>query len=173
MFPLIFKSNMLKLHLLRMGWRNFFPVVLLCVGFWFWQEIGSGFTYLCTQSTIQLQCCVSFLVLAGNSFCCYVRTQCTIQLCDCVSFLVVVGNSSQNENMSFLQKDLIGLLCYDPLANVCISQDLTLFYSVSFFFLFLLYHADPQVEVQIRILLKDKYKKLSQNVNTGNHTLIS
>ncbi len=40
----------------------------------------------CTQNTIQLWCCVSFLVLAGNSFWCYVRTQCTIQLCSCVSF---------------------------------------------------------------------------------------
>ncbi len=40
------------------------------------------------------------------------------QLCGCVSFLVVAGNSSQNENM-FLQKNLIGLLYYDPLAGVC------------------------------------------------------
>jgi hypothetical protein len=59
----------------------------------------------------------------------------TIPLCGFVSFLVVVGNSSQNENM-FLQKNLIGLLYYDPLADVCISQDLTLFYSVSFFFVY-------------------------------------
>ncbi len=56
-------------------------------------------------------------------------------MCGCVSFLVVAGNSSQNENM-FLQKNLIGLLCYDPLGDVCISQDLTLFYSVSFFFVY-------------------------------------
>ncbi len=42
--------------------------------------------------------CVSFLVLAGNSFWCHVRTWCTKQLCGCVSFLVVEGNSSQNEN---------------------------------------------------------------------------
>ncbi len=47
-----------RIHLLRVGWRNFFPVV--CVSFWFWREIGFGFTYLCTQSTIQLWCCVSF-----------------------------------------------------------------------------------------------------------------
>ena len=30
--------------------------------------------YLCTYSTIQLWCCVSFLVLVGNSFWCYVCT---------------------------------------------------------------------------------------------------
>ncbi len=34
----------------------------------FWWEIGFSFTYLCIQSTIQLWCCVSFLVLMGNSF---------------------------------------------------------------------------------------------------------
>ncbi len=46
---------------------------------------------------------------------------CTIPLCGCVSFLVVAGNkNSQNEN-TFLQKNLIGLLYYDLLADVCIS----------------------------------------------------
>jgi hypothetical protein len=32
--------------LLRLGWRNFFPVVLLCQFFGFWREIGFGVTYL-------------------------------------------------------------------------------------------------------------------------------
>jgi hypothetical protein len=59
--------------------------------FWFWREIVFGVTYIL----------------------------CTIQLCGCVSFLVVVGNSSLNENR-FLQKNLNGLLYYDPLADVCI-----------------------------------------------------
>ncbi len=81
------------------GLEELFFQLCCCVSFWFWQEIGFGFTYLCTQSTIQLWCCfcVSFLVLAGNSFWCHVGTWCKIQLCGCVSFLVVVGNSSQNE----------------------------------------------------------------------------
>ncbi len=71
-----------------MGWRNLFFQLCCCVSFWFWREICFGFTYyyLCTQSTIQLWCCVSFLVAAGNSFWCYVHTQCTIQLCSCVVF---------------------------------------------------------------------------------------
>ena len=76
--------------------------------------------------------CVSYLVLAGNSFWCYVHTylvyNTVVLLCQ---FLVVTGNSSQNENM-FLQKNLIGLLYYDPLADVCILYDqTTLFYCVS------------------------------------------
>ncbi len=36
-----------------------------------------------------------------------------VRLC---SFLFVVGNSSQNEN-TFLKKNLIGLLYYDPLVS--------------------------------------------------------
>ncbi len=60
--------------------------------FWFWREIVFGVTYVLS----------------------------TIQLCGCVSFLVVAGNCSLNEN-TFLQKYLIGLLYYDPLADVCIS----------------------------------------------------
>ncbi len=115
------------------GGGTIFPVVPLCQ---FLVMAGNRFwLYLCTQSTMQLWCFVSFLVLVGNSFWYYVCTQCTIQLCGCVSFLVVAENSSQNANM-FLQKSLIGLLHYDPLADVCISCDLTLFYSVLFFFVY-------------------------------------
>ncbi len=40
-----------------------------------------------------------------------------VRLCQ---FLVVAGNRPQNEN-TFLQKKLIGLLYYDPMADVCIS----------------------------------------------------
>ncbi len=36
----------------------------------------------------------------------------------------------------FLRKNLIGLLYYDPLADVCILYDLTLFYSVSLIYFF-------------------------------------
>ncbi len=36
-----------RMHSLRVGWGNFFPVVLLCQS-WFWREIGFGFTYLRT-----------------------------------------------------------------------------------------------------------------------------
>ncbi len=85
---------------------------------------------------IQLWLCVSFLVLAGNSFLCYVHTylvyNTVVLLCQ---FLVVAGNSSQKENM-FLQLNLIVLLYYNLLADVCILYNLTLFYSVSLFYFF-------------------------------------
>ena len=66
--------------------------------------------------------CLVFLVLVGNSFWCFVHMVLIVQLqlCGCVSFLVVAGNRSRNEN-TFLQKNLIGLLYYDPLADVGIS----------------------------------------------------
>ncbi len=36
-------SALITKHLLCVGWRNLFPVVLLCrVSFWFWREIGFG-----------------------------------------------------------------------------------------------------------------------------------
>jgi hypothetical protein len=51
------------MHLLCMGWRNFY---------------------------FQLCCCVSFLVVAGNSFRCYLPTIPVVLLC---LFLVAAGNS--------------------------------------------------------------------------------
>ncbi len=56
-----------QIHCCTWAGGTFFQLCC-CVSFWFWWEIGFGFTYLRTQSTIQLWHCVSFLVLAGNSF---------------------------------------------------------------------------------------------------------
>jgi hypothetical protein len=60
--------------------------------FWFWREIV--FDVTCVLS-VQYSCAVVSI------------------------FLVVVGNSSQNEN-TFYKKNLIGLLYYDPILDVCI-----------------------------------------------------
>ncbi len=61
--------------------------------FWFSQEIVFGVTYVLS---VQYSCAVVSV------------------------FWLWPGHRSQNEN-TFLQKNLIGLLYYDPLANVCIS----------------------------------------------------
>ncbi len=77
------------------GLEELFFQLCCCISFWLWREIGIGFTYyLCTQGIVPYSCgfVLVFLVLAGNSFCRYVCTQCTIQLCGCVSFLVMAGN---------------------------------------------------------------------------------
>jgi hypothetical protein len=61
--------------------------------FWFWWEIVFGVTYILS---VQYSCAVVSV------------------------FWLWREKSSQNEN-TFLQKNLIGLLYYDPLANVIIS----------------------------------------------------
>ncbi len=88
-----------------------------------------------------------FFALAGNSFWCFVHMVLIVQLqlCSCVSFLVVAGNSSQNEN-TFLQKNP---MCVFIRPN-------TLLLCIFLFCIFLLYHTDSHIEVQIRLLLKDK-----------------
>ncbi len=145
---------------------TFFTVVLLCqflvlAGNRFW------FYLLCTYVLRVQYSCGVVLVFGSDRkyFWCYVCTQCTIQLCGCVSFLVVAGNCSLNENM-LLQKNLIGLLFMICQPMCVFIRPNTLLLCIFLFCIFLLYRTDPQVEVQIRILLKDKYRK------SGNPTLI-
>jgi hypothetical protein len=71
---------------------------------------------------------------------------------------------------SFYEKILLG---YFIMICVYFIRPNTLLLCISLFCIFLLYPTDPQVKVQIRILLKDKYVKSCQNANTGNHTMIS
>ncbi len=94
-----------------MGNRSWFYILIVqyncgvVLVFWSWREIVFDFMYV---FSVQLQ------------------------LCGCVSFLVVVENSPQNEN-TFLQKNLIGLLYYDPIADVCIyktKHSFTLYLSI-------------------------------------------
>ncbi len=73
----------------------------------------------------------------------------------------------------FLRQILIGLLYYDPLADVNFIRPTTHSLCIFLFCMFLLCRTDQQVEVQIGILLKDKYVKPCQNANTGNHIMIS
>ncbi len=58
-----------------------------CASFLFWREIGFGFTYyLCTQSTIQLWCCVGFFGSGGKQFLVlltYLVYNTVVRLCQC------------------------------------------------------------------------------------------
>jgi hypothetical protein len=90
----------------------------------------------------------------------------------CAVVLVVAGNSSQNENM-FLQQNNIGLLYYDPIANVCI-YDQTLFCSVSFYFVYFSCTAQIcMLKFKSGYYLRINIGNRVKNANTGNHTLIS
>jgi hypothetical protein len=92
-----------------------------------------------------------------------------MQLCSCVSFLVVAGNSSQNEN-TFLQKNLIGLLYYDPIA-MCVFIRPNTFYSVSFYFVYFSCTAQIcQLKFKSEYYLRINIGNRVKNANTGNHT---
>jgi hypothetical protein len=90
------------------------------VSFWFWREIGLVLhTYILR---VQYSCGVVLVfwfwreIVFGVTYVLSVQYSCAV-----VSFFWLwLGNSSQNEN-TFLQINLIGLLYYEPLANVCIS----------------------------------------------------
>ncbi len=79
--------------------------------FWFWREIGFNVTYVLS---VQYSCAVVSVFWLWHEIVLKMRTP-------LISY------------EQFLQKNLIGLLYYAPLANVCILLDLTLLYSVSFY----------------------------------------
>jgi hypothetical protein len=68
---------------------------------------------------MQLWCCVNFFGSGRKQFL-VLRTYLAYStVVGLYHFFVVVGNSFQNEN-TFLPNNLIGLLYYDPQADVCI-----------------------------------------------------
>ena len=75
------------------GLEELFLQLGCCVSFLFWREIGFGFTYyLCTSSTIQLWCCVSFFGSGRKLFLVlltYLVYNTVVRLCQ---FFVVAGN---------------------------------------------------------------------------------
>ncbi len=72
--------------------------------------------------------------------------------------------------VQFLQKSYWVTWLWSASRCVYFVRPNTLLLCIFLFCIFLLYRTDPQVEVEIRILLKDKYVKSCQNANTGNHT---
>ena len=105
-------------------------------------------------------CCVSFLVLAGNSF--GVMYVLIVQyICAVVSFFWLWREIVLKMRTHFNKIILLGYFikiqnrCEYIRSNTCLHCNFL-------FCIFLLYHTDSQVEVQIRILLKDKYRKSCQ-----------
>jgi hypothetical protein len=98
--------------------------------FWFWRELVFDVTY---KLSVQYSCAVVSVFLLWQEIVLKMRTR-------------------------FYKKNLIGLLYYDPIADVYVRPN-TLLLCIFLFYIFLLYRTDLQVEVQIRILLKDKYRK--------------
>ena len=112
--------------------------------FWFWREIVFDVMYILI---VQYICAVVSFFWLWREIVLKMRTQ-------------------------FIKKILLGY--FIKIQNQCeYIRSNTLLHCNFLFCIFLLYRTDLQVEVQIRILLKDKYVKSCQNGNTGNHTLIS
>jgi hypothetical protein len=113
--------------------------------FWFWQEIVIDVTYILS---VQYSCAV-------------------------VSVFWLWQEIVLKKGNTFLQKKHIGLLYYDPIANVCI-YDQTLFYSVSFYFVY--FSCTAQIctlKFKSEYYLRTKIRNRVKNANTCNHTSIS
>ncbi len=120
--------------------------------FWFWQEIVFGVIYILS---VQYSCAVVSVFWLWWEIVLKMRTP--------FDFLWAV--STRNSYWV--------TLLWSTSRCVYFVRPNTLLLYIFLFCIFLLYHTDPQVEVQIRTLLKNKYVKSCQNANTDNHTMIS
>ncbi len=114
-----------------------------CVSFWFWRDIVFGDMYILS---VQYSCAVVSVFWLWREIVLKMRTR-------------------------FYKKTYWVTLSWSDSRCVYFVRPNTLLLCIFLFCIFLLFRADSQVEVQIRILLKDKYRKLCQNANTSNHTL--
>ncbi len=102
--------------------------------FWLWQEIDFGVTYILS---VQYSCAVVSVFWLWREIDLKMRTH-------------------------FYKKTYWVTLLWSASRCVYFIKPNTLLLCIFLFSIFLLYRADSQVEVQIRILLKDKYRKLCQ-----------
>ena len=131
---------------------DFFCSIRIFVFFLFWQEIVFGVMYVLS---VQYSCAVVSVFRLWREIVLKMRTP--------FDFLWAVST----------KKSYWVTLLWSASQCVYFIRPNTLLLCIFLCCIFLLYHADPQVEVQVRILLKDKYRKWGQNANTGNCTLIS
>ncbi len=161
------RPNTLAAH----GLEELFFQLWFCASFWFWREISFGLhTYVLR---VQYSCGVVLVfwlrgeMVFGVTYVLSVQCSCAV-----VSAFWLWQEIVLKMRTRFYKKKWVTLL-WSASRCVYFLRPNTLLLCIFLFCVFLLYRADPQVEVQIRILLKDKYRKSSQNANTGDHTLIS
>ncbi len=126
--------------------------------FWFWREIVFGVTYILS---VQYSCVVVSVFLLWQEI--VLWREIVLKVRTHFDFLRAVST----------KKTYWVTLLWSTSRCVYFVRPNTLLLCIFLFCIFLLYRIDPQVEAQFRILLKDKYVKLCQNANTGNHTMIS
>jgi hypothetical protein len=142
-----------QIHSLRVGWRNFFPVVLLCQFFVFSREIVLGVNYLpyllccCVffwlRREVVLGCTDQFLVVAGNSFRCYLltyHTSCAIVSDFWLRQEIVFGctvSKKDSYSVSLIERESASKCVYFVRSN-------TLLLCISLLCIYLLYLTDTQ-----------------------------
>ncbi len=126
--------------------------------FWFWREIVFGVTYVLS---VHYTCAVVSVFLLWQKK--VLWREIVLKMRTPFDFLWAVST----------KKSYWVTLLWSESLCVYFVRPNTLLLCIFLFCIFFLYRTDPQVEVQIRVLLKDKYVKSCQNANTSNHTLIS
>ncbi len=164
-----------------MGWRNLFSSCAVCCivsVFWFWREIGFDVTYVLR---VQYSCDVVLVfwfwreIVFGVIYVLSVHYNCADVLVFWLWREIVLKMRTPLDFLwavSMKNSNWVTLL-WSASRCVYFVRPKTLLLCIFLFCIFLLYCTDPQVEIQIRILLKDKYVKSCQNANTGNHSMIS
>ncbi len=167
-----------RIHLLCMGWRNLFSSCAVVSVFWFWGEIGFGVTYVLRvqySCGIVLVFCFWWEIVFGVTYVLSGQYSCAVLSVFWLWWEIVLKTRTPFDFLwaVSMKKSYWVTLLWSASWCVYFVRPKTLLLSIFLFCIFLFYHTDPQVEVQIRILLKDKYVKLCQNANTGNYTMIS
>ncbi len=173
-------TNTLAAH----GLEDLFSSCAVVSVFGFWQEILVLLTYV---SRVQYSCGVVLVfwfwqeIVFGVTYVLNVQYSCVVVSIFCLWQEIVFWQErvlKMRTHFDFLwafstKKSYWVTLLWSASQCVYFVRPYTLLLSIFLFCIFLLYRTDPQVEVQIRILLKNKYVKLCQNANTSNHTMIS
>ncbi len=152
-----------------MGWRNFFSSCVVVSVFGFWQEIGFGLTYV---SRLQYSCGVVLVfwfwqeIVFGITYVLTVQYTCAVVSVFWLWWEIVLWREivlKMRTPFDFLwavstKKSYwvrwVTILWSDSQC-VYFVRPITLLFCIFIFCIFLLYRTDPQVEVQIRILLKE------------------
>ncbi len=114
-----------RIHLLRVGWSNFFSSCAVISVVRFWREIGFGVTYLLYVLRVQYSCGVVLVfwfwweIVFGVTYVLSVQYSCAVVSVFWLWREIVLKMRTPFDFLCAVStKKHIGLLYYDPLANV-------------------------------------------------------
>ncbi len=150
-----------QIHSLRVSWRNFFSSCAVVSVFQFWWEIGFGVTYVLR---VQYSCGIVLVfwfwweIVFGVTYVLIVQYSCAVVSVFWLWREIVL---KMRTPLDFLwavstKKSYCVTLLWSASRCVYFVRPNTLLLCISLFCIFVLDFTDPQVEVQVRILLMDK-----------------